>query len=358
MNINFQKKTTINRKTNFLIYSIEKGETPYICFYMIKNINNYITLPTIYMKNIKESIQFMETNFNTFDYKYMGTLDYNDENIIIYEINNFTDGIIPTYYKDSWWKVTPFEILYTQTVLQFNIDKYYITFFKHNPQLLYLFDKNIKYEVPIVAYIGIDEGDLNQQILLTDINYKNGHFGKGYYFTTLEEAYFKSLYDDLSTTEHMVKLINKNYINDMSILDNTDITIKNKKYYLNNTYIGDINPNCGSGKFTLYKFNKDFIYIKSDTKMKKCIESHDYSIKRKNGGIIIRYVLFLKKSSYLKRKSYDSYCSLKKEPFWFPFYMVKSQEQFSILSYHFTEINNIGPDYITKQNKETSILIK
>ena len=358
MNINFQKKTIMNRKTNFLIYSIEKGESPYICFYMIKNINNYITLPTIYMKNIKESIQFMETNFNTFDYKYMGTLDYNDENIIVYEINNFTDGIIPTYYKDSWWKVTPFEILYTQSVLQFSIDKYYITFFKHNPQLLYLFEKDIKYEVPIVAYIGIDEGDLNQQILLTDLNYKNGNFGKGYYFNTLEEAYFKSLYDDLSPTEHLVKLVNHNYINDMSILDNTDITIKNKKYYLNNTYIGDVVPNCDMGKFTLYKFNKDFIYIKSDKKMKKCIESHDYSIKRKNGGIMIRYVLFLKKSSYLKRKSYDSYCSFKKEPFWFPFYMVKSQTQFSILSYHFTEHNNIGPDYITKQNKETSILIK
>jgi hypothetical protein len=358
MNINFQKKTIMNRKTNFLIYSIEKGETPYICFYMIKNINNYITLPTIYMKNIKESIQFMESNFNTFDYKYMGTIDYNDENIIVYEINNFTDGIIPTYYKDSWWKVSSFEILYTQTVLQFNIDKYYITFFKKNPQLLYLFDKDVKYEVPIVAYIGIDESDLNQQILLNDLNYKNGYFGKGYYFTTLEEAYFKSLYDDLTTTDQLVKLINKNYINEMSILDNTDITIKNKKYYLNNTFIGDTHPNCGSGKFTLYKFNKDFIYIKSDTKMKKCIESHDYSIKRKNGGIIIRYVLFLKKMSYLKRKLYDSYCSLKKEPFWFPFYMVKSQTQFSILSYHFTENNNIGPDYITKQNKDTSVLIK
>jgi hypothetical protein len=42
MNIILEKKTIINRKSNFLIYSIEKGETPYICYYMIKNINNYI----------------------------------------------------------------------------------------------------------------------------------------------------------------------------------------------------------------------------------------------------------------------------------------------------------------------------
>jgi hypothetical protein len=212
--------------------------------------------------------------------------------------------------------------------------------------------------VPIVAYLGLDESELNEQILLSDLNYKKGYFGKGYYFTTLEEAYFKSLYDDLSPSEHLVKLINNNYINESSVLDNTDIIIKNKKYYLNNTYIGNVHPHCTSGKFTLYKFNKDFIYIKSDKKMKLCKESSDYSIKRNNGGVIIRYVLFLKKSSYLKRKSYDSYCSLKKEPFWFPFYMVKSQEQFSIMSYHFTENNNIGPDYITKQNKDTSILIK
>ena len=55
------------------------------------------------------------------DYTYKGTLFWNDENFIFYEINDKV-GFIPTYFEDSWWKVTPYEIIYTKEVLHFPID--------------------------------------------------------------------------------------------------------------------------------------------------------------------------------------------------------------------------------------------
>jgi hypothetical protein len=41
----------MNKKTNLLIYIIEKGDNPYI-YYLMNKINNIITLPSIYLKNI------------------------------------------------------------------------------------------------------------------------------------------------------------------------------------------------------------------------------------------------------------------------------------------------------------------
>jgi hypothetical protein len=247
--------------------------------------------------------------------------------------------------------------LYSKKVLHFKIDAYYVTFFKLNPQFLFVFNKNIKYEVPIVGYIGIDEKDLNKQILMSDINYKKGHFGKGYYFETLEEAYFKALYSNISSTDNTLKLINRDYINETTDITNKTISIKDNKFYLNKQFIGNVPNNCGTNNYVLYKFNAEFIYIKSDTKMKKCKDTNEY-IKRTGPGCIMRYVLFLNNHSFLKKRGYDSYCSLKKAPTWFTTYMIKNFEHFSLLSYHYTEKHNIEQDYITKQNKHTSIIIK
>jgi hypothetical protein len=207
----------------------------------------------------------------------------NDENIIVYEIEQNVHGIIPTLYNDTWWIVTPFEVLYSKKVLHFKIDAYYVTFFKLNPQFLFVFNKNIKYEVPIVGYIGIDEKDLNKQILMSDINYKKGHFGKGYYFETLEEAYFKALYSNISSTDNTLKLINRDYINETTDITNKTISIKDNKFYLNKQFIGNVPNNCGTNNYVLYKFNAEFIYIKSDTKMKKCKLSYQCATKFTKG---------------------------------------------------------------------------
>ncbi len=356
MNLNLNKKTELNKKSNFILYSIEQNDTPYVYFYMIKNVNNLITQPSIYLKNIQESKNFVYTNFSSFKCDYKGTMDYNNENMIVYEIIIDNNSLEPTYFSDSWWKVTPFEILNSQKVLHFKIDQYIIDFFKNNPQFFYLFNNNVRYEVPIVGYLGIDSIELNEQILLGDINYKNDEFGRGYYFETLEEAYFNSLYSNSKSNEYIIKLINHNYINELTPLDKFNITIKDNKFYYNSIFIGDVPENCNTYKYTFFKYNKDYIYLKSSKKMTIC--GRDYS-KRKNEGCILRYVLFLKNCSYHKKSGFNSYFSFKKSPYWFPYYMIKNQNQANIISYHFSENSpKINKNYIEEIDKNTYIRIK
>ena len=72
----------------------------------------------------------------------------------------------------------------------------------------------------------------------------------------------------------------------------------------------------------------------------------------------MRYVLFLKNTSYNNKKGYDSYFSFKKKPVWFPYYMVKNENQISLISYHNSKYKNIEVDYIFNKNKNINILIK
>jgi hypothetical protein len=235
-------------------------------------------------------------------------------------------------------------------VLQFKIDPYSIHFFKLHPQLFYIFDNNIKHEVPIVAYLGIDNEELNQQILLNDINYKKGANGYGYHFSTLEEAYHRSLFDDLTPEDNLIKLPNKKYIHYDTLLENNTITTNDNKFYLNNIYIGEVPNYCNKNTtFKLYTFNNKFIYVLSDKKLKLCQYSKDQYIKKETEGYIMRYVLFLKNINYDLKKGYNSYYYKTNN---LPSYMVKKQSQFLLISYHNTQYKFVD------KIKNINILIK
>jgi len=338
--MNLTQKTHKNKKSNFLLYTIE-GDVPFIYYHMIKTVNQIITLPTIYLTKIKDADNFMTKHFT--DYKYKGTLFWNDENFIFYEITDAVD-FTPTYSSDSWWKVTPYELLYTQYVLTYPVDKYFTSFFKQNPNVLFVIDGAIKYETPIVGYLGLDESELNQQFLLNDVNYK-----KGYYFGTLEQAYFQSLFADLSKTD-VIQLANRGYITEIPKQKN--IVIRDNKFYLGHDYIGNV-PNGCKSTYTLRDFNDEFIYLKRDN------DTECYS-KRVAPGCIIRYVIFLKKTSISTnlKKGHDSFTCGKHEPYWFPTYMVKNSSQFVPLSYHYSADSNLDEKYVYQKNKDTLIRIK
>ena len=357
MNLNIVKKTELNKLTHFLIYTIDTIETPYIYFHMIKE-KNTIKMPSLFIKSINDCTQFMNTQFKSFEYNYMGTMQYNDENIVVYELMLIDNGITNTYYDDSWWKVMPFEIIYTHKVLQFDIDPYYINFFKSNPQFLYVFNGEIKYEVPVVAYLGIDKEELNSQLLMSEINYKDGKFGKGYYFCTIEEAYFMTLYDDLTPIDNLIKIPNKKYITYNTQLENITISIDNDKFYLNNLYIGDVPKYCQKGEFTLYKYNTKYIYLQSKNKVKLCKYTHELFTQKNEEGYLLRYALFLKNHSYDKKRGYDSFFCLKNKPYYFPYYMVKQMDNVSLISYHNTKYNGLDSSYMFKKNKAINIYIK
>jgi hypothetical protein len=349
----------MNKKTNLLLYVIETGPNPYI-YYLMNKINNIITLPTLYLKNIKHAHDYMRDKFEKSKYIYKGCIEYNNENYLLYEMKLHDSGMIPIYNKDSWWKVLPFEIIYSKKVLDFKMDSLTTSFFINHPNLLYLFNNYSKYEVPIVVYIGTGQSLINNYILL-DENYKNGKYGKGYYFTSLEEAYFHSLYDDLEPTDTLLKLINNKYINDLTPIAERDIKIKGNKFYLNDIFIGDIPSNCNNNKFTLHNYNEDYIFLKSSKSLKSCKNKRNEYIKRNEDGCILKFVLFLKNSKtviHKKGKNYDSYCSGKMKDNWFPTYMTKNN-MFECISYHVLDKDNtIEIEFMEKKNKNITIKIK
>ena len=349
----------MNKKTNLLLYIIEKGPNPYV-YYLMNKINNIITLPTIYLKNMKQAHDYMRDKFEKSKYKYKGCIEHNNENYLLYEMDLYDSGMIPIYNKDSWWKVLPFELIYSKKVLDFKIDSLTTSFFIHHPNLLYLFNEKYKFEVPIVAYIGTGESLLNNYILL-DENYKNGKHGKGYYFTSLEEAYFHSLYDDLEPTDTLIKLINNKYINELTPITDRIIKIKSNKFYLNDMFIGDVPINCkGNSEFTLHNYNEDFIFLKSSYSLKKCKNKRNEYIKRNENGCILKFIVFLKKSKIVihkKGKNYDSYCSGKMKNNYFPTYMTKTSMA-ECISYHIVNKDNtIDLEFMEKKNKNLTINI-
>ena len=358
---NYLTSEKMNKKTNLLLYVIEKGDNPYI-YYLMNKINDMITLPTIYLKNIKQVHEYMNSKFEKSKYDYKGCIEHNDENYLLYEMKLYDNGMIPIYNKDSWWKVLPFELIYSKKVLNFKVDSMSTHFFINHPNLLYLFNETYKYEVPIVVYIGTGESLLNNYILL-DENYKNGKHGKGFYFTSLEEAYFHSLYDDLEPTDTLLKLLNNKYINDLTPIVDRKIKIKNKKFYLNDIFIGDVPSNCKYSKtaqFTLHNYSEDYIFLKSSHSLKNCKNKRNEYIKRKENGCILKFVLFLKKTKvviHTKSKQYDSYCSGKMKDNWFPSYMAKTS-MFECISYHNVDKENtIDLEFMEKKNKNVTIHI-
>ena len=357
---NYLTSEHMNSKTNLLLYVIEKGENPYI-YYLMNKINNIITLPTIYLKNIKQIDQFMKENFEKTKFNYKGCIYHNHENYLLYEMQLNDSEIVPIYSTDSWWKVLPFEIIYSKKVIQYKVDDSITHFFMNYPNLLYLFNETHKYEVPIVAYIGTGESLLNNYIL-SDQNYKNSKHGKGYYFTSLEEAYFRSLYDDLEPTDTILKLLNNKYINDITPINDRTIKVKGNKFYLNDTFIGDIPLNCKiNATFKLHSYNEDFIFLSSSKSLKNCKNKRNEYIKRKENGSILKFVLFLKKSKVVihkKGKYYDSYTSGKMKDNWFSTYMTKTNS-FECISYHLVEKDNvIDLEFMEKKNKNVQINIK
>jgi hypothetical protein len=354
----------LNKKTNVLLYVIEKGTNPYV-YYLMNKVNDIITLPTFYLKNVKDSFDYMKETFQKSNYKYNGCIFYNDENYLLFQIELFDGGMIPIYQKDSWWKVLPFELIYSKKVLQYKIDSVCCSFFANHPNLLYLFNKTHKFEVPIVAYVGTGESLLNNFILL-DENQKNGIYGKGYYFTSLEEAYFHALYDDLEPKDTLLKLLNNKYINDLTPVTDRKITIKNNKFYMNDTFIGEVPLHCGKSKndsrseFTLHNYDENFIYLKSSSSLKQCKNKRNLYFKRKEDGCLLKYVVFLKHSKIVLHKmakKYDSYCG--KDPNHFLSIMVKNSLNFECISYHMVEKENvIDLEFMEKKNKTVSVHIK
>ena len=250
------------------------------------------------------------------DYKYKGSILFENENYIFLEDSQSEGNFLPTPDDNHWWKVLPFEILYSKKVLDFDIDEKVVNFFKNYPKLLSM----NKDEVPVVGYVGVGKDDLNEQIILQSKNNIDGIFKRGYYFLDYKEALNDANYG--REDDHLIKL--KNISVTDSLIDDLDITIKEDQFFINNMFIGDVPKHCDQkAKYMLYYYDKEMVYLKSD-KPNRC----ELSTKQRD-GIVIRYVLFLNRHwiGPKSRKGYDSFA-------YNSMYMIKSTENFACISYH------------------------
>jgi hypothetical protein len=339
------KKSKINYKhySNLVLYCIETiTDNPFLYFLMMKNVNELLQLPSMPSHKIKS---FMKKNFTKSKYHEKGCISYHNENYVFYEIKIVDEEFFPSLSTDIWWKVTPFEMIYSKEVLYFPIDYKFINFFIQHPNLLFLLDENMnKYEIPIIVYLGIGESELNEQLFLNTINHYKGEFSKGYYFKTFEKAYEDCMVDYETPNQHILKLINYKYLDDFIYTGNNGnneddiVIIKNNKFYFRDIFIGDVPENCKKNNYTLESYDDDYIYLRTD-KENQCTKTIYES--RKENGVLLRYIL-IQNNNYIgpeKPKGYDSYSHNS-------MFMVKNQDCFSCLSYHIVKKDDFNTNEI------------
>ena len=138
---------------------------------------------------------------------------------------------------------------------------------------------------------------------------------------TEEDALNEANYER-DTNDYLLKL--KNISVTDSLIDDVEITIKDDKFFINNMFIGDVPKHCDqTAKYILYYYDKEVVYLKSDK------PNHCELTNTKRDGIVIRYVMFLKRHwiGARSRKEYDSFA-------YNSIYMIKSSENFACISYH------------------------
>lgn len=296
----------IDRPQNIIICGVDAIIQPYIYFLFVKN--NVITF-----EKTKDYEDYKR------DYMYKGCIFFENENYIFFEQTESEGNFLPMTDDKKFWKVLPFEILYSKKVLDFDIDNKVVNFFKNYPKLLSI-KSNDKLEVPAVGYVGIGKEDLNEQIIMQTKNNVDGMFKRGYYFLDYKDALNEANYE--RDDDYLLKLQNISVTD--SLIDDVEITVKEDKFFINNMFIGDVPKHCNQkAKYILYYYDKDVVYLKSD-KPNRCELTN-----KQRDGIVIRYVLFLNRHwiGSRSRKDYDSFA-------YNSIYMIKSSENFACISYH------------------------
>jgi hypothetical protein len=286
----------------YIPYSIESLEDmSYIVFYLEK---------------IDRELSFLKHKNFTHPRTFKGCLNWNNVSYLFYELDVIEREFLRAE-EEELWKVTPYEMLYTRMVTDIPIQKECVDFFKNFPDLFLIEDN----EVPIVAYLGLGESELNEQILLQNKNEKKGILGQGYYFTSYENAEYDAMYKE-ENDDNLIRLENKSHIKDKDIHDNS-VYIKDHKFFHDTKYLGEV-PSCNESlTYFIYYYDKEVIYLKS-TKPHGCKKEAKL---RKESGYVMRYVLFLKKHLVGKTKGYDSYSYDSQ-------YMIRNSDHFICLSYH------------------------
>jgi hypothetical protein len=292
---------------NIVIYGIDSIIQPYIYFLCRK----------------KNTLQFEQSDdMDSFkrDYEYKGNIYFDNENYAFFEDKQLESDFLPITTDNKYCKVLSFEILYSKKVMNLDVDKKVVHFFKNYPNILCYARNGYKLESPVVGYVGVGNDELNEQIILQKQNNKDGPFKRGYYFVDYESAVHDAIHEK-DNDEYLLKLQNISITD--SIIDDLTIRIRDDKFFINHIFIGDVPKHCNKDAiYTLYYYDKDVVYLKSN-KPNHCVLNT-----KTRDGIVIRYVMFLNRHwiGAKSRKNYDSFS-------YNSVYMIKSTEDFACISY-------------------------
>lgn len=184
-------KLNKNKPIELCIYQVcNKGRYPFLLFLLKKNNDNslsffdFINNSTNFKKVKYNSVKYINNFFPKATIEYSGFYETKEQNILILKYENKYSSIITTNNNNYIW-VSVYEIINTNKVYNFIINKYIIDFFSNNLNFLKL--KNKKgycYEHPIISYYRVNKILKEEDIEYIDVYREKivSVLDKSYYF--------------------------------------------------------------------------------------------------------------------------------------------------------------------------------
>lgn len=164
---------------------------PYLSYYLIKNyFYNSLQFPYLTLSsecNVEKEVDIFMKQFSIYQYNLHGYKMFNNEIYIFIEVKDLNQMNID-YTNNSFVLID--ELVNTKKVFDLIIDNNTTDFFIKNTEFIYLLDETNKpYEIPIVAYQGIEEKKINFTFMFghTKSNFTD-LMGPYFYFTSYKNV--------------------------------------------------------------------------------------------------------------------------------------------------------------------------
>lgn len=278
--------------------------------------------------NTEEQNVSVPINYNTI---FKGFLHENNELFLFFDSTNCENNIYDVYKKNKIWYGLIDEIINQQHICNFKIDSLVTNFFINNIDIIYLKDENnINYEIPIVAYSGQPDNNLNFTYTFGVTKKKEHAFmGPYYYFTDYTNSIYEGGWSSIHKSEFKNnKLItegeNGKYIKGGIV--RFAIFLGINKIVLNNT---NDETDKSSIKQTLLNDNTssyEYLTTRITDYDGKWADSYD--------------------SVYIGKLKLDDETYMKKYPYW----VLKKYEQQLPLSFHYINKKTLGETFQENEN--------
>ena len=187
----------------------EKFNFPYLPLYLDVSIEPLFNFITIHLFSI-----LLLENFQSFkeSIKIKGLYEYNNEIYLFIDLTECKLNLNDIYYSSNVMFALLDEIMNHKSICNIEIDDSVDDFFIYNNNFCYLTnDKNICYEVPVVAYVWSEEKMLNFTYMFGTSKKNNlALLGPYFYFTDYKNA-IQGIYPNSSILDSTIKWNNLDY---------------------------------------------------------------------------------------------------------------------------------------------------